>query len=179
MPILRFRVYWDDDESVYRDVAIKHSQTFEDLHYAILKSFEFDDKHQATFYKSNDHWKRGKQITFKKYDISYKVEPLIMKETIIGPLIRDPNQKFIYVYDFEKEWTFRLELINVGKEEEHKYYPYCTRKEGVGPSQYGPIGTANKKLSEVEEKYNLKTGPELSDDNEQKESDNKKRKSKE
>ena len=36
--------------------------------------------------------------------------------------IRDPNQKFIYVYDFHKNWTFMVELINVNKEEDRKAY---------------------------------------------------------
>lgn len=49
MAILRFRIYWEEDESVYRDVAVKHTQNFLDLHDVILKSFEFDNKHKATF----------------------------------------------------------------------------------------------------------------------------------
>ncbi|MEI9959108.1 MAG: hypothetical protein WDM90_22970 [Ferruginibacter sp.] len=49
MAILRFRIYWEDDDSVYRDIAIKHTQSFFDLHIAILKSFEFDSMHKATF----------------------------------------------------------------------------------------------------------------------------------
>ena len=34
-----------------------------------------------------------------------------MAATTIGSEIRDTNQKFIYVYDFTKNWTFLLELI--------------------------------------------------------------------
>ena len=54
MAILRFRIYWEDDDSVYRDVAIRHTQSFLDLHSAILKSFEFDSQHKATFYRSKN-----------------------------------------------------------------------------------------------------------------------------
>jgi hypothetical protein len=97
MAILKFRIYWEDDDSVYRDLVIKHTQSFLELQEIILKSFEFDNKHQATFYRSNDNWKRGKEITLEKYDKVYKVEPLLMAETTIGSEIRDPNQKFIYV----------------------------------------------------------------------------------
>ncbi len=59
MAILKFRVYFEEDDSIYRDVAIKHTQSFSDLHGAILKAFEFDSKHQATFYRSNDHWQEA------------------------------------------------------------------------------------------------------------------------
>ena len=96
MAILKFRVYFEEDESVYRDVAVKHTQTFLHLHQAILKAYEFDSKHQATFYRSNDHWQRGREISLEKYDRNYKAPPLLMHETSIGSEIRDPNQKFIY-----------------------------------------------------------------------------------
>ena len=157
MAILRFRVYWEDDESIYRDVVIKHTQSFADLHQCILKSYEFDSKHKATFYRSNDNWLRGREISLEKYeDKSYKVDPLIMTETVLGSEIRDPNQKFIYVYDFNKLWTFMVELINVDKEENKKItYPSCIRTEGIAPSQYGTKGLVDSRLAEVEEKYDL------------------------
>ena len=156
MAILRFRIYWEDDESTYRDVAIKHTQTFSDLHLAILKSFEFDSKHKATFYRSNDNWQRGREISLEKYDKEYKAEPLIMSEITIGSEIRDPNQKFIYEYDFNKNWHFMVELITVDKEENAKMnYPACVRTEGIAPSQYGTKGLVDSRLAEMEEKYDL------------------------
>lgn len=156
MAILKFRAYWEDDESTYRDVAIKHTQTFYDLHIAILKSFEFDSKHKATFYRSNDSWQRGREISLEKYDKDYKADPLIMSEVAIGTEIKDPNQKFIYEYDFNKNWHFMVELINVDKEESAKVtYPTCVRTEGIAPSQYGTKGLVDSRLAEMEDKYDL------------------------
>jgi hypothetical protein len=37
MAVLRFRAYYEEDDSVYRDIVIKHTQTFADLHSAVLK----------------------------------------------------------------------------------------------------------------------------------------------
>lgn len=156
MAILRFRIYWEDDESTYRDISIKHTQNFHDLHLAILKSFEFDNKHKATFYRSNDSWQRGREISLEKYDKDYKAEPLIMNEVTIGSEIRDPNQKFVYEYDFNKNWHFMVELITVDKEENAKMgYPTCVRTEGLAPSQYGTKGIVDSRLAEMEEKYDL------------------------
>jgi hypothetical protein len=156
MAILRFRIYWEDDDSVYRDIVIKHTHSFSDLHHQILKCFEFDNKHKATFYRSNDKWQRGKEITLEKYDKKYVAEPLLMSDTTIGSEIKNTNQKFIYTYDFNKNWTFMVELINVNKEESHKtIYPSCLRTEGIGPSQYGTKGLISEKLAEIEEKYDL------------------------
>jgi hypothetical protein len=156
MAILKFRIYFEEDDSVYRDVAVKHTQSFFQLHEMILKAFEFDSKHQATFYRSNDHWQRGREISLEKYSKTYRAEPLLMKETIIGSEIKNPNQKFIYVYDFVKNWSFLVELINVSKDEDGKLtYPAVIKTEGIGPSQYGTKGLVGDKLTEVEEKYDL------------------------
>lgn len=161
MAILKFRIYLEEDDSVYRDVAIKHTQTFNELHEIILKSFEFDSKHQATFFRSNDNWQRGREISLEKYDKTYKAEPLLMKETPVGSEIKDPNQKFIYVYDFAKNWTFLVALINVSKEENTKLtYPTMVRKEGIAPSQYGTKSLLGERFADVEEKYDLSQGAE-------------------
>ena len=156
MAILKFRVYWEDDDSIYRDVVIRHTHTFADLHSTILKSYEFDSKHKATFYRSNDNWLRGREISLEKYDKEYKAPPLIMNETTVGSEIRDTNQRFIYVYDFNRNWNFHVELINVSKEENPKIsYPSTVRVEGIAPSQYGTKGLLGPKFADIEEKYDL------------------------
>ena len=161
MAVLKFRIYFEEDDSVYRDVAIKHTQNFLQLHQVILKAYEFDSKHQATFYRSNDSWQKGREISLQKYDRPYKVAPLLMEDTPIGSEIRDPNQKFVYHYDFVKGWSFMVELINVSKEENAKLeYPHVTKTEGIAPSQYGTKGLVGDKLAEMEEKYDLKAGAE-------------------
>ena len=161
MAILKFRAYFEEDDSVYRDVAIRHSQSFLELHEAILKAYEFDTKHDATFYRSNDNWQRGREISLQLYNKAYKAPPLLMKDTTIGSEIRDTNQKFVYLYDFAKNWTFLVELINVSKEENPKMtYPAMVRKEGIPPSQYGTKSLLGERFADVEEKYDLTKGAE-------------------
>lgn len=156
MPVLKFRVYWEEDESVYRDIAIKPNQTFLLFHQAILQAFEFDSKHKATFFRSNDNWQRGREIILELDNQPRKAEPLLMADTMIAAAVKDPNQKFIYLYDFAKNWSFLVELIGVSKDENSKItYPACVRKEGLAPSQYGTKGLVGDKLVEMEEKYDL------------------------
>jgi hypothetical protein len=156
MPVLKFRVYWEEDESVYRDIVVKPTQNFLQFHQAILLAYEFDSKHKATFFRSNDNWQRGREIILEDDGQPRKVAPLSMVETAIGAMVRDPNQKFIYLYDYAKNWTFLVELIAVAKEENTKLnYPACVRKEGLAPSQYGTKGLIGDKLVEMEEKYDL------------------------
>ena len=157
MAILKFRAYFQEDESVYRDVSIKHTSTFFELHSAILIAYEFDNKHKATFYRSNDEWLKGREISVEKYDKEYKAEPLIMKDTTLASEIKDTNQRFVYQYDFDKNWMFAIELISVDKAESDKLsYPVCVRSEGIAPPQYGSKGLVDKRLAEMEEKYDLK-----------------------
>ena len=157
MAILKFRVYFEEDDTIYRDIVIKHNQSFFELHQMILSAYEFDSIHQATFFRSNDSWQRGREISLEKYnDVEYRVEPLDMFETTIGSEIRDTEQKFIYLYDFKKNWSFKVQLIGVSKEESSKTtYPSVTRKEGIGPSQYGIKSILGDRFADVEEKYDL------------------------
>jgi hypothetical protein len=170
MAVLKFRVFFEEDDTIYRDIAIKHNQSFFELHQAILAAYEFDSIHQATFYRSNDSWQRGRAISLEKYEgVEYKVDPLDMFETNIGTEIRDTEQKFVYVYDFQKNWSFQIQLIGVSKEENGKLiYPTTTRKEGIGPSQYGIKSILGDRFADVEEKYDLSSlGEGFSDEGEE------------
>lgn len=157
MAILKFRVYFEEDDSIYRDIVIRHTQFFLDFHATILKAFEFDNKHQATFFRSNDHWQKGREISLDVYpDHDYKVAPLLMKSTSIGSEIKNTNQRFTYTYDFQKHWDFLIELINVSKDgDAGSEYPKVTRVEGISPKQYGTKGLLGEKFADIEEKYDL------------------------
>lgn len=158
MAILKFRVYWEEEDAIYRDVLVKHTQLFSDFHQIILKAFEFDQKHEATFFRSNDKWQRGREISKEVYQKEYPVAPLLMEETTIASEIMDTNQHFIYLYDFNKSWTFLVELIQVIKNADADMtieYPSVARVEGVGPMQYGTKGLLGEKFADIEEKYDL------------------------
>jgi hypothetical protein len=158
MAFLKFRVYWEEDDAIYRDVVVKHTQNFTELNNIILKAFEFDQKHDATFFRSNDIWKRGREISKAVYEKEYVAPPLLMEETTIGSEIIDTNQHFIFLYDFIKSWTFLIELIQVIKNADADMsleYPIVSRIEGVGPMQYGTKGLLGKTFADIEEKYDL------------------------
>ncbi len=158
MAILKFRVYWEEEDAIYRDVLVRHTQHFSDFHQIILKAFEFDQKHDATFFRSNDNWQRGREISKEVYQKEYPVAPLLMDETTIASEIMDTNQHFIYLYDFNKSWTFLVELIQVIKNADADMsleYPIISRVEGVGPMQYGTKGLLGEKFADIEEKYDL------------------------
>ncbi len=156
MPLLRFRVYWEDDDQIYRDVEIRSGSCFLDLHQIILKAFEFDSVHAASFYESNDRWQRHREISSDVLVNKKDAPALSMIKTPVTALVQKPDQKFVYVYDRARQWTFLVELIGVEKEENPKRdYPFVLRKEGIAPSQYGVKGPGSDAIMEIEEKYDL------------------------
>lgn len=156
MTILRFRIYWEEDDLTYRDIEISGNQTFLDFHQAIVKAYEFDGKHAATFYESSDKWHYGRAVSSEVLVNKKDAIALSMLKTPVSALVSLPDQKFMYVYDPAKKWTFMVELIGVVREEaSRKVYPHLLRKEGIAPAQYGVKGVAQDKIMEIEEKYDL------------------------
>ncbi|MBC7554208.1 MAG: hypothetical protein H7257_09535 [Taibaiella sp.] len=156
MAILRFRVYWEEDDLTYRDIEIQGNQTYLDFHKIILLAYEFDGKHSASFYESTDKWIYGRELNSEVLVNKKDAPALSMGRTPVAALVSIPGQKFIYVYDPVKKWTFHIELISVTKDETYKrVYPFVLRKEGVAPAQYGVKGVNPNKLMEIEEKYDL------------------------
>ncbi|MCH5682994.1 plasmid pRiA4b ORF-3 family protein [Niabella sp. W65] len=125
-----------------------------------MKAYAFDNKHQATFYRSNDNWQQGREISWRNM-IKIQGRALIMAETTIGSEVKNTNQRFTYTYDFHKVWNFLIELINVSKEADSRQeYPAVVRSEGIGPKQYGTKGLLGDKFADIEEKYDLTRGAE-------------------
>jgi hypothetical protein len=156
MPVLKFRVSWEEEDTIYRDIAVLTGQTFLEFHEAILKAFEFDNKHAASFYESNDKWMRFREISSEVMVNKKDAPALAMIKTPVSALVDNPNKKFIYEYDKEKKWTFLIEFIGLSKDENFKIsYPHCFRKEGIAPAQSGIKGIAVERMMEIEEKYDL------------------------
>lgn len=156
MSLYRFRVYWEEDDLTYRDIEVSSTQTIMDFHLAIVKAWEFDGKHKASFFESNDRWEQGRRFDSDVLSNKKDAPALSMQRTPLAALIHTPNQKFVYEYDPAKRWTFLVELIGVTKDENpRKTYPLLVRREGVGPAQYGYKGPGAEKAAETEEAYDL------------------------
>jgi len=156
MPIYKFRVYWEEDDNIYRDIILKAGQTFHVFHEAILKAFEFDKKHAASFFESNEKWMHGREISSEILVNKKGAAVLSMIKTPVSALVDTPEKRFVYIYDPIKKWTFLIALIGLEKEENPKLaYPFLAKSEGIAPAQTGIKGIAQERLMEIEEKYDL------------------------
>jgi hypothetical protein len=135
MKVFKFRVLLDSEVTIFRDIEIKASQTFEELHNAILDAFEFEGTEMASFYQSNDNWDKGKEIPLEDLSDSDESTVKTMADTLISDLTKSMNQKYIYVYDFLKMWCFYVEVLGIAEEDKKEKYPFVSMTYGDAPSE--------------------------------------------
>ena len=116
--IYRFRAILDHDtkEDIFRDIEIRKTDTFEDLHNVLTQSFGFDGSEMASFYVSNDEWDQGQEIAL--FYMGQNDDIRMMNETIIEDVVDEDHTKLIYIYDFLNMWTFLVELGEIVEEAE-------------------------------------------------------------
>ncbi len=152
MAVYKFRVSFEDYDDISRDIEIKSNQTFADFHKTIHQSIGFDGNASASFYMSNDYWHKGKEITQFEKDLKNEKVSL-MDASVLKNFIVDPHQKIYYVFNFEKPWTFHIELIKIVINEDAKVaYPLCVKTIGEAPKQFGnvPIISATEENGDLD-----------------------------
>lgn len=155
MAAYRFKVSLEDNEDIFRDIDIRASQTFEQFHIIIQEAFKFDAKHSASFFVSDDYWRKGQEITLRKEDLPLdedevrkKVDPKkLMAETKIAKYIEQPHQRFVYVFDPVVQWNFLIEMIKIVDENAKLNYPSIVKSVGTAPKQYKQVNMAKEELS--------------------------------
>ncbi len=147
MAVYRFKVIIEENDDVIRDIDIKSGQTFEQFHTAIQEAFKFDAKHSASFFVSDDYWRKNQEITLKKEDlpleeeeIRKKVDPKkLMSEVKIAKYIEQPHQRFVYIFDTVAQWSFLIEMLKIAEDNPKLNYPVCSRSIGTAPKQYKTV----------------------------------------
>ena len=133
--IYRFRAILDHEnkEDIFRDIEIRKTDTFEDLHNVLTQSFGFDGSEMASFYVSNDDWHQGQEIAL--FDMGQNEDIIMINETIIEDVLDEDNTKLIYIYDFLNMWTFLVELGEIVEEAQGTDYPNLLFVCGQVPSE--------------------------------------------
>lgn len=128
--IYRFRITLNGDETTFRDLEIEATDSFEDLHNAILQSFGFDGNEMASFYLTNEDWEPLEEITL--FDMSEEEEEkkLTMQDSILGEIIHEEQPNLVYIYDFLNLWTFKVELADIVERDPFTDYPNLLFAQG-------------------------------------------------
>ena len=152
--IYKFRVILDNDteDDIFRDIEIRKTDTLEDLHNTITQSFGFDGTEMASFYRSDDEWNQGEEISL--FDMSEGINSVkLMNETFLEAVVDQNNTNLIYVYDFFSMWTFLVELGEIVEVAEGVDYPNLMYVHGQIPNE-APIKEFSAEESEDFEELN-------------------------
>ena len=134
MSIYKFRVLLESnsEEPIFRDIEIKSTQNFDDLHEIIVAAYGFDNTQMASFYISDEQWNKGQEIAL--FDMSDGSEPTrTMGETKLNHVISKEQRNLVYIYDFLSMWTFIIELAEIAEPETGFIYPNLMFAEGEVP----------------------------------------------
>ncbi len=138
MAIYRFRVSFEDYDDVVREIDIRSTQTFEELHHAIHKSTGYNSEQSSSFFVSNDQWIKGEEIAFLPNQRKIDRGVALMSATKLSKFIDDPHQKFYYTYNFDRPYDFHVELLKIFLDEEPgKEYPAIVKSIGEAPKPVG------------------------------------------
>ncbi len=134
--IYKFRVILDNEEDIFRDIAISQNDTLEDLHNAIFNAFGFDGLEVASFYTCDNTWNQDQEIPmFDTGDVEGEMK--IMSDYELADILNEKDTKIIYVYDFINMWTFLVELAAVENEVVGESYPSLLFSHGIMPEDAG------------------------------------------
>ncbi len=137
MSIYKFRILLEAKEDIFRDIEIKSTQHFEDLHEIIVAAFGFDNSQMASFYLSDEDWNKGQEISLFDMQVEENEEKvLVMADTVINTHVNCIGNHILYSYDFLSMYNFFIELIEIKVKEDPKaFYPRVVYSQGKDPEK--------------------------------------------
>ena len=126
--VYEFRVSLARD--CYREILCGGSHTFEDLHLAIQKAFDFDNDHLYAFYLDGKKWSR------RSVNAPYSNEPPYTDDVLICEANLRVKQRITYLFDFGDQWMFDVVLLSVKSSESIPTRPVIIKSVGEAPEQY-------------------------------------------
>ncbi|WP_214071556.1 hypothetical protein [Mucilaginibacter sp. dw_454] len=143
MALYRFRVTFEDYDDVTREIDIKSTQTFEDLHRAIHQSTGYNPEYSSSFYVSNDQWIKGEEVTYLPNQRRIDRGVALMEKVKLSSRIDDPHQKFYYTFNFDRPFDFHIELMKIILDETPGVtYPAIIKSVGDAPRQFVTVADA-------------------------------------
>ncbi len=150
MAVYRFRIAFEDHDDVFREIDILGKQTYEEFHRAIQQAINFDNSKDASFFMSDDFWRKGQEVALNPPpaddddDDDYprakkKKEIHHASKAKVADYIDDPHQKMVYVFDPEVKWTIMIELMKIVPHDPKTNYPKTTKSVGAAPKQYKQV----------------------------------------
>lgn len=136
-----FKVSLIEDENIWRRIAIRGSQTLDDLHWAIFDAFDREEEHPYCFYvpPPGETGEEALQYAVRYFDPEVYDLAVGAKDAgraVIGRLGLRPGQVIYYEFDFGDQWWHKIVLESVEKAVAGVRYPRVLERHGESPPQY-------------------------------------------
>lgn len=144
-PVFILKVALSGRKSIWRRIAIRGSQTLDELHGAIYSAFDRYDEHLYSFYfpkpgsKGQARLRDAEEYTYpfdaEEDDFFGEPAPSAAKAKL-AKLGLKRGQKFLYLFDFGDSWWHDITVEKVDAPAEKGEYPRVLEKHGESPPQY-------------------------------------------
>jgi hypothetical protein len=114
---------------VYRDIEIDSAASLSAFADAITAAFEFDVEQPFGFYSKLD---KDYRTSPEKYEHADETA----SQTAVSKAFAKAGKKMLFVFDFDAEWIFQVELVKVGGKKPGTRYPRLLNSSGDAPEQY-------------------------------------------
>ena len=145
-PIYIFNAELVDLTDIRRTLAIRSTETLDDLHHSLRAAFDWDDEHLYSFWLKGGFWARN--------DSEYTHPFHAAQPNPLGPFATGPapksaavrldrltlrrGQRIAYVHDFGDEWRVALTLRQITTDD-GGVYPRLLEQVGTAPPQYADL----------------------------------------
>lgn len=138
----------DEVDNFKRVYECDPEATFFDLHKAILASVKYPDDQMTSFFMCNDRWEKEQEVTLMEMGNSFEYDNMVMADTRLNELLREPKKKLIYVFDpmFERYFFGELTAIMPGQKDGVE----CTEQKGKAPKQLESEDILNVKTDNID-----------------------------
>ncbi|MBW6478199.1 MAG: plasmid pRiA4b ORF-3 family protein [Bacteroidales bacterium] len=143
----RFKMNFEEQDGFSRDIELGVDQTFLDFYNIITDNLSLDKTAPSSFYLSDHRFRKKKEIiqpgqeddtnvpAAENFDeeTTMKERKLQMDKCPLNEFIDDPHQRFLFIYDLSKGWTFYIELSKIVSKDKGADYPRVVNSEGGVP----------------------------------------------
>ncbi|MCS6916207.1 MAG: hypothetical protein RMK52_00755 [Chitinophagales bacterium] len=135
MSVLRFRVMYEEDESIYREVEILSSQSLRQFVDQVRSSFGIASHAEAQLFTGNDSWHKKQALPLEALGSQKgQAAKAALAEQPLVKFIFDPHQRFVFELS-ETGDQLLIELSSISEKiRDDVAYPHCVRS--VGPSPF-------------------------------------------
>ena len=132
--IFKFLILSDEVDNFRREIKIDADSTFHDFYRVILDCTGFSDKEMASFYITDDKWRKRHEITLVEMDTYSDEDAYTMEESVLSDFLEDEKQKLMFVFDYLTERALYIELSEIIPGKNLKS-AVCTLSVGDAPVQ--------------------------------------------